>query len=275
MSSSQRVWAGIWAYVERLLNQNAFGKDFPIACPDDPHVVAYTDDRAFRTAYQAEIPDMPEYLKPDTDLSTLSILDFVEFCHRHVAKAEQEDYHDYFRHHHWAFDRASGQAEFRREINLIFSRNGLAYQLQEDGRIVRLAPPVLNEALVGAIFSTGDVELDGKLNDARRKFLSRDDNERRQALESLWDAWERLKTSEGGDARQSSKKLLEKAASEPNFQQRLNDEALELWEIGNQFMIRHHAVSQIPLQSSDHVDYLFHRMFALVYLILKSKGFLR
>jgi len=49
------------------------------------------------------------------------------------------------------------------QINLIFARNGLAYELQEGGRIVRLGPTALREALAAAIFQSGDSELDTTL----------------------------------------------------------------------------------------------------------------
>ena len=36
-------------------------------------------------------------------------------------------------------------------------------------------------------------------------------------------------------------------------------------------MIRHTEVGKTPINSSAHVDYLFHRMFALIYLLLGNQ----
>jgi hypothetical protein len=75
---------------------------------------------------------------------------------------------------------------------------------------------------------------------SRQKFLNRSLNVRRESLEKLWDAWERLKTVEPGkDKKASAKALLDKAAVEPNFRNKLEQEARELTDIGNTFMIRH------------------------------------
>ena len=95
---------------------------------------------------------------------------------------------------------------------------------------------------------------------------------RRESLEKLWDAWERLKTVEGGkDKKAQTKNLLDKAAS-AEMRERLEAEALELTEIGNRFMIRHTETDKVPITDLGHVDYLFHRMFSLIELLLKKSG---
>ncbi len=37
-------------------------------------------------------------------------------------------------------------------------------------------------------------------------------------------------------------------------------------------MIRHYETGKVPITESDHIDYLFHRMFALVLMILRMRG---
>jgi hypothetical protein len=111
------------------------------------------------------------------------------------------------------------------------------------------------------------------LEDARYKFLNRDLAVRRESLERLWDAWERLKTLEpGADKKSQASTLLAKASSEPNFLERLNREAAELTEIGNRFMIRHTETDKTPIEESAQIDYLFQRMFAMIRLLLRSSG---
>lgn len=172
----------------------------------------------------------------------------------------------------YPFDHKEGQSEFRQKIERIFSRNGLAYQLLESGSIERLAPPILREALQVTDFSTGDAHLDSMLKTARAKFLDPNPLTRRESLEKLWDAWERLKTLDcPGDKKRSIGILLDTAASEPGLRETLENEARELTNIGNNFMIRHTEKGKTPIDSDSHVDYLFHRMFALIHLLLKSR----
>ena len=90
---------------------------------------------------------------------------------------------------------------FREEVNRIFQRNGLTFELKENGCIERLVSPILREALAVAEFHTDDKELDALLEKARKKFLNPDFTIRQESLEALWDSWERLKTLEGSDKR--------------------------------------------------------------------------
>src|ERR1700720_613721 len=127
----------------------------------------------------------------------------------------------------------------------------------------------LREALAVGAFATGDQTLDSMLEDARRKFLDPNPAVRREALEKLWDAWERLKTMRpGADKKASVTTLLNEACSEPNFRTELESEGIKLTKIGNTFQIRHSEISQVPLARDAHVDYLFHRMFALIWMLL-------
>ena len=74
-----------------------------------------------------------------------------------------------------------------------------AWRLEpKDGEIVRLAPAVLQEALAGSIVRRGDSTLDEMLEPVPHKILNRSIDVRRESLEKLWDAWERLKTLEPG-----------------------------------------------------------------------------
>jgi hypothetical protein len=147
----------------------------------------------------------------------------------------------------------------------------MAFELR-DGEILRIAPAALQEALATAVFRTGDAHLDEMLEDARTKFLNRDPKVRRESLEELWDARERLKTIEPGkDKKAQVKALLDKGAQDPALrQQLLEDEAGALTAIGNNFMIRHTETTKTPISQSGHVDDLFHRMFALIRLLLKA-----
>ena len=66
--------------------------------------------------------------------------------------------------------------------------------------------------------------------------------------------------------RESVKLLLDKATGEPHFRQVLEDEAGTLTSIGNDFMIRHAEVGKTPIEDDEHVDFLFHKLFATIRL---------
>jgi hypothetical protein len=178
----------------------------------------------------------------------------------------------YTSHSHYDYDQDGGRDRFAHDVNRIFERNGIAFRL-EHGEITRIAPAILHESLAEAVFQTGDTQLDKLLEAARRKFLNRSMDVRRESLEKLWDAWERLKTVENGKGKKASvKALLDKAASEPTFRKLLEDEATALTQIGNNFIIRHTETNKIPVVESEHIDYLFHRMFAIMRLLLRTSG---
>lgn len=96
---------------------------------------------------------------------------------------------------------------------------------------------------------------------------------RREALEKLWDAWERLKSlSDPNDKKRSTKILLDRGSAEPNLRDRIESEAKQLTEIGNAFLIRHAEVTKTPITESIHVDYLFHRLFSLIRMLIQANG---
>jgi hypothetical protein len=148
----------------------------------------------------------------------------------------------------------------------------LAFQVLNDGHVERIAPPVLRDDLGCAVFHTGDPQLDRMLEDARTKFLNTEAVVRREALERLWDCWERIKSLEvPQNKKKSVEKLLNKASTNAAFRNSLDEEARSLTEIGNKFHIRHSEVTQSAVTDPEHVDYLFHRLFALIQLLLKKK----
>ena len=105
------------------------------------------------------------------------------------------------------------------------------------------------------------------------KFSDRNPLVRREALERLWDAWERLKSlADPSDKKKSVKIILDAITSEPALRARLEEEATELNSIGNSHLIRHSEVNQVPVIDVNHVDYLFHRLFAMIQLMLRKKG---
>lgn len=136
----------------------------------------------------------------------------------------------------------------------------------------RPVPPVLFEAM-GTLPPSGDHVLDELLGDACKKFKDAAPKSRVEGTEKLWDAWERLKSLEvQGDKRMSVARLLEQCSQEPTFRAKLDAEARALTEIGNAFHIRHFETDKVSISLPEQNDYLFHRLFALMHLLLFSRG---
>jgi hypothetical protein len=272
-SLDRTIQAALFQIVQSRMDDNSFGLSFPSQC-EDGHGNAGADDEAVRlnmAGYRLIVPASARTLDSE-EITDTQVFDLIEYTYEHVAKPLPGNFHSFFGHYHTGYDQATGRKDFADEVNRLFERNGIAYELRE-GQVERLAPSVLQEVLVHPAFNTRDTTLDEILGTAREKFLNRDLKVRREALEKLWDAWERLKSlSDTNDKKRSVQILLDRAAAEPNFRARLEGEAKQLTEIGNSFFIRHTEVTKPHIVVSRQVDYLFHRLFALIRLLLQAQG---
>ena len=267
------VWAGLRSLIDTAVDDGSFGHRFPEKCPDGGAEYG-CNRRAFGEVLRAEVPGV-EWPIPDNELpATDVILDVLGFCASAVGEPIKRDYHSFFNHHHLSWDQEAGLARFVSDVNRILARNGVAYELTPDGEATRLLPEPLAKALRSTAFKTGDDETDRLLETARRLIASPKETDRRDALEKLWDAFERLKTLEpGSDKRQQADSLLDRVAVPgTGFRRILGEEAFALTRIGNNFRIRHSETNQERLSSLEHVDYLFWRMFAFLRMVLKATG---
>ena len=259
--------------VEQRIDDCSFGFAFPDQCPDG-NVNAGVNAIRLRdvmNGYQVIWP-RDAMIMGAARPSNAQVFDLLEFTCEHIALPISIGLHSYHRHNHYRYDQEAGRAQLAEEVNRLFERNGIVYQLRE-GQVERLVPTVLQEVLLQPTFNTGDKTLDELLQAAREKFLNRDLAVRREALEKLWDAWERLKSlSDPADKKRSVEMLLDRACAEPNLRSKIDAEARQLTEIGNNFMIRHTEVTKTAITESIHVDYLFHRLFSLIRMILQAHG---
>lgn len=136
---------------------------------------------------------------------------------------------------------------------------------------LRQVPSDLAQA-IGRVPLSGDTTLDNLLQLACERFRDPAPSARNDAIEKLWDGWERLKTLAGGNKGESAQAMLDSAAlTGGRFRELLETEARALTKIGNEFHIRHFETDKTPLRPAE-VDYLFHRMFALINLILSARS---
>ena len=279
------VLRGILAVIERRVRDGSFGANFPDTCPDNSTLVRATDQVMLDNALRAEIPELAAHVEEEFGERKLifdalgvmdpppipCILDLIEFCWKNVGVPIPIGIHPFSGDTHFTSDVEDVRDSFREDIEQILRRNGIAYGLTEGGQVERLVPQVFRSAVLDTDFRTCDIELDRLLKTAQEKFLDTNPATRRESLESLWDAWERLKTIGGVDKKQQSQLMLDKSAGKgsPKFRDALEREARELTSIGNQLRIRHSETQQEILSDQDHVDYLFYRMFSLVRMIIR------
>jgi len=269
----ERVWAALQTLIDMRIADGAFGYRFTEQCSDGNSPCG-CDWQAFSQFVQAEVPLIEWPLRRDEVPDTPIALDLLEFCAKAVGEPIRGEYHSYQRHYHMKWNREAGLKAFVAEVNLLFQRNGIAFKLDADGRAQRILPQPVAETLGWTVFQTGEVELDYLLEYARSHFLSPKLDDRRDATEKLWDAFERMKTLEPGANKKARAEALLDRAAVPGSQMRtfLGEEARVLTTIGNSLRIRHSEVDQESIDRSAQLDWLFVRMFALVRLQLLGSG---
>ncbi len=245
-----------------------------------PDVTA-TDREKLDNAYRSQSRksyDLTELLGSHVLLweDSTEILDILEFCWEHISKPVGQWIHeepDVYPHRHLvSFDKAAGRAEFRERVTEILRRYHVAFELGEDGRIRRIESLPLR-SIIPERPRTGDKQLDRLIEQAIDSLRTPRDMQR--ALERVWDAWERLKTIEDTDKKRGISALLDKAADprkSPKLRQILESEARELTRIGNDLMIRHTEANKETVDTAEQAEYLFHRCFAMIWLLLRVSG---
>lgn len=201
-------------------------------------------------------------------------MDLLEFCAKSIGEPINIDYHKGYQHHHLRWDREAGLKRFVEDVNLQFARNGVAFELTPDGKARRLLPQPLSDVLAKTLFRTGDTYTDNLLETACRKIVSPKPDDRQDALEKLWDAFERLKTLEPGKDKCAQADALLDRAAPPGSKLRevLNVEFTALTNIGNGFRIRHSETNREALATPEQIDFLFFRLFASIRFVLKTTG---
>ncbi|TLH57908.1 hypothetical protein C1S81_15540 [Mycolicibacterium neoaurum] len=152
-------------------------------------------------------------------------------------------------------------------MNRILQRGGSVFELTDENRIRRNGCEETTTALGAIRAPTGNEGLDELIEQGRTMYMSHRPEERRLAMERLWDAFERLKTIEPGANKKAQIAALLSNIDSDAFRAVVDEDMTALTKIGNTFEIRHRETNTHPVPG-DASDYLVGRMALVIgYLI--------
>lgn len=258
---------------------------YPEECPDGNGCCGL-DIEKLSIALKFEIPalfqnengivDKPQkgnYYRNDDVYDQYGLLDFIEFMFANVRNISNRFWHSYYRHYDISFDKLSGIAySFEKDINNIFKKTGLLYSLSDSGMVERVSENgVLSKEIESAVNQVPEKGLKELLQEAILLYKTPGPQARKDSVEKIWDAFERLKTYYTTmDKRNSASKIVnDMAGGQNDFITLFNDEFITLTKIGNNYRIRHHETDKIDITDARHYDYLFNRCLSLIALAIQ------
>lgn len=262
---------------------------YPAQCPDGQGCCGL-DHEQFRLDLRYEIPtlyrDTADCIAVPTvhhnifssndeedEYDQFALLDLIEFFAANVRDVVVGSFHSYFGHHHLTCQNSRNVcAQFRDEINDIFRKTGLLYELNTDLQVERivenspLTPAV--ESAIAAVKEAGAREL---LQEAILLHRSPYPADIRDAVEKLWDAYERLKTyyTTMNKAKSAEKIVNDMAAGQAPYVTLFDTEFRALTKIGNDYRIRHHETDKVEITDVRYYDYFFNRCLSLIALAIQ------
>ena len=262
---------------------------YPAQCPDGQGCCGL-DHEQFRLDLRYEIPtlyrDTADCIAVPTvhhnifgsndeedEYDQFALLDLIEFFAENVRDVVVGSFHSYFGHYHLTCQNSRNVcAQFRDEINDIFRKTGLLYELNTDLQVERivenssLTPAV--ESAIAAVKEAGAREL---LQEAILLHRSPYPADIRDAVEKLWDAYERLKTyyTTMNKAKSAEKIVNDMAAGQAPYVTLFDTEFRALTKIGNDFRIRHHETDKVEITDVRYYDYFFNRCLSLIALAIQ------
>lgn len=255
---------------------------FPVQCPDGKGIYA-VNEKELDTFLKFEVPSLyrnfsgelsvPEEYEQVNQSDLFSILDLIECVYYNCRSYIKRDYHDFFKHHHFAFNNSPYERNaFCTEINEIFEKTGLRFILTNSGAVERVVDnSILSTEIENNVAQINESGLKELLQDAITAYKTPHPVSRKESVEKIWDALERLKTYYTTmDKKASAVKIIDDMSDgRAAFQTLFNDEFIALTKIGNGFRIRHHETDKIEIADEKYYDYFFNRCLSLIALAIQ------
>lgn len=246
---------------------------FPLACPDGDGYYGL-DYSKFQTHMKYDIPLLYRNFKGEIgvpyygeDYNQYALFDLIEYISQNCRDISVLDYHSFFKHNHIKFLNTNKVFnEFQKDINEIFHKTGLLYKLTDKMIVERI---VENNAQIQeveiSIESIKEQGLKDLLFEAVLLYKNPNPKFRGDAVEKIWDAFERLKTFYMNlDKKKSAEKIIDDMSDGESFKDLFNEEFKSLTNIGNKFRIRHHETDKQDILDIRYYDYFFNRCLALI-----------
>lgn len=184
-----------------------------------------------------EFSDFKEGTRPFT------VFDVIESFNRHTTKSSQ----------------------FRNEINAIFKLNNINVELR-NGEVHSTSNKAIGLDDSTNINEAGLEELIRTAEDLYNK------GEYSYAVEKIWDAFERIKTSYPTlDKKKSAEKIINDISyGNEHIKKMFDNEFKALTDIGNSYRIRHHEIYKIDISKELHYKYFYKRCLALISVIVEN-----
>ena len=175
----------------------------------------------------------------------------IEFLHDHCAEPTDSTYHSFAECgvHVQDADTALGQALFRQQMNRYLSAYGNGYELRDNGEVWASTPGGLGDLTP---VTTGDEDFDGRVAHAQSAFRRRGatNEEKRDAITNLAAILENARDNAGTGLPSDAEKRL--------------------FEIANQFGIRHHnPTQQTDYDSEPWLDWIFYSFLNAIALMAR------
>lgn len=184
-----------------------------------------------------EFSDFKEGTRPFT------VFDVIESFNRHTTKSSQ----------------------FRNEINAIFKLNNINVELR-NGEVHSTSNKAIGLDDSTNINEAGLEEL------IRTAEVSYNKGEYSYAVEKIWDAFERIKTSYPTlDKKKSAEKIINDISyGNEHIKKMFDNEFKVLTDTGNSYRIRHHEINKIDISKELHYKYFYKRCLALISVIVEN-----
>ncbi len=197
-----------------------------------------------------------------------ALFDLIEFVAQNALDITNKRWHGFFAHHDLFFGTTNTIAlDFIRDINAVFNKTGLLYQLTSNLEVERIEEAsVLTGKTKDNIDNIKEDGLKELLIIAIQKHKSPYPDDQKDAVEKIWDALERLKTYyTDKNKRDSATKIVnDMAGGHASYIELFNAEFKALTDIGNNYRIRHHETNKIDITDIRHYDYFFNRCLSLI-----------
>lgn len=250
------------AYIEELIDEN-FNDNILINSFGEVDFNGYTyvsqDKINSKMAQSLGFKIFPFHKKTNVYITmqkTDTILDLIEFFYKHISDNGKNQNVRY---------------DYTIKINEFFDNFNLLYKLK-NGQIISKHSELMDNLIINdRIIINNDSKTQELINTAIEKFYNRSFNEQKIGLEKIVDAYQRISSWEDKDKKKSINKILEKVTKgDIKIIEFFEKELGNIWEIANNYMIRHTEIDKIDIEDSNLLEFLFYHYYIAIRFILKK-----